>query len=140
MGISGNVVNSVNQMWCHWNLSNNVIICNRFILDKETALWDGLKNKFDKIDNFQCSQLLSSKIRKLPFNWSIAMKMLSNLIGDLTIQIVRQFFWWYSTVEHLHQWALLLVGSWYSKDHFDTKTSFWPKMQIALCRSDPSIC
>ena len=40
------------------------------------------------------------------------------------IQIVRQYFWWYSTVEHLHQWALLLVGSWCSKDHFDTKTSF----------------
>ena len=55
------------------------------------------------------------------------------------IQIVRQYFWWYSTVEHLHQWALLLVGSWCSKDHFDTKTSFWPKMQIALCCSDPSM-
>ena len=55
------------------------------------------------------------------------------------IQIVRQYFWWYSTVEHLYQWALLLVGSWCSKDHFDTKTSFWPKMQIALCCSDPSI-
>ena len=55
------------------------------------------------------------------------------------IQIVRQYFWWYSTVKHLHQWALLLVGSWCSKDHVDTKTSFWPKMQIALCWSDPSI-
>ena len=41
-------------------------------------------------------------------------------------------------LEHLHQWALLLVGSWDCKDHFDTKTSFWPKMQIALCCSDPS--
>lgn len=54
------------------------------------------------------------------------------------IQVVGQYFWWYSTVEHLHQWTLLLVGSWCSKDHFDTKTSFWPKMQIVLCCSDPS--
>ena len=53
------------------------------------------------------------------------------------IQIVRQYCWWYSTVEHWHQWELLQVGSWCSKDHFDTKTSFWPKMQIALCRSTP---
>ena len=40
----------------------------------------------------------------------------------------------------LHQWGLLLVGSWCSKDNFDTKTSFWPKMQTALCCTDPSIC
>ena len=49
-----------------------------------------------------------------------------------TCTLVRQFFWWYSSVEHLHQWALLLVGSWCSKDHFYTKTSFWPK-----CRYSP---
>ena len=71
--ISGNMVNSVNQMWCHWKahvltfptISHSLQSLHFWRRDDPPNM-GGSQIKFDQIQHFQCSKFLSSKVRKQP--------------------------------------------------------------------------